>query len=110
MEKQIKNSMVFYRSWLESIEEVQDVADKALIYEAIIRYGLDGKEMKLERGSYPSIIFKQAKPLLDKNRERWVNGCKGAKSGVKGGAPNGNQNARKQPQNNPKIPPAVDQS
>ena len=68
-----KDSIVFYRSWLEVIDEVDDASLRLLCYESIIRYGLDKKESRLPKG-YASIIFKQAKPLLDKNYERWFNG------------------------------------
>lgn len=92
-----RDSFIFYRSFYEAICEADD--DTQLqVYKAIAEYALNGSETDLK--GVASIIFKLAKPQLDANWKRFVNGCKG-------GAPIGNGNAikddkttEKQPKNN----------
>jgi len=93
-----RNSFVFYRSFLESIEEAQP-DEQLQLYRAIALYALNLEEPKLT--GLVRAVWVAIKPQLDANYTRYMNGRKGAEHGKKGGAPKGNSNAKKQPQNNP---------
>lgn len=101
---EIKNpdSFIFYRSFLDAIEEADDKSQLQL-YRAISLYALNREEPQLK--GMVKAVWMVIKPQIDANFRRYVNGCKGASHGKKGGAPKGNTNARKQPQNNPKTTP-----
>lgn len=96
--------MVFYKGWLEAVENLNDKEFKKATL-AILNYGIHGIECK-ENG-IANVVFNMAKGQIDANNKRYENGKKGAEYGKLGGAPKGNQNARKQPQNNPKTTPNV---
>lgn len=89
-----RESFIFYRSFLESIEEAQP-EEQLQLYRAIALYALNHEEPKL-KGLVKS-VWLAIKPQLDANFKRYLNG-------KKGGAPRGNSNARKQPKNNQKQP------
>lgn len=102
----IKNpdSFIFYRSFLEAIEET-DEESQLQLYRAISFYAMNRVEPQLK--GMVKAVWMAIKPQIDANFKRYVNGCKGASHGKKGGAPKGNSNAKKQPQNNPKTTPNV---
>ena len=89
-----RDSFVFYRSFFEAICEAPDDV-RLQTYEAIVLYALDGVQPDLK--GWAKSIFKMAKPQIDANTNKYINGCKG-------GAPVGNENAKKQPKNNHKQP------
>lgn len=81
-----RESFVFYRSFFETIAKVRSAEAKAEAYEAIALYGLYG----LEPGKLSfeaDLIFGMAKPQLEANFKRAMNGAKGAAYGSKGGRP-----------------------
>lgn len=90
----MRESFIFYRSFYESIKELNDKQQYEL-YKAIMEYQFDNKENELE--GITKAIFTLVKPQLEANNKRYENGRKG-------GAPIGNQNAKKttkkQPKNN----------
>ena len=88
-----RDSVLLYRSTLESIREFPKTKQLAALW-AVIDYGLDGKEFEGE--GLARSAFLTAKPLIDANNRRYENA-------KKGGAPKGNQNAKKQPKNNQKT-------
>lgn len=93
----MRDSFIFYRSFLEALEDLQGEEFKACVL-SLANYALDEKEP--EAVGVAKTFFKMAKPQIDANNERYENG-------KKGGAPVGNQNARKQPkttENNQKQP------
>lgn len=96
------DSFIFYRSFLEAIEEADETSQLQL-YRAISLYALNREEPKLK--GMVKAVWMAIKPQIDANFKRYINGCKGAPHGKKGGAPKGNSNAKKQPQNNPKTTP-----
>lgn len=100
MSKQQRDSFIFYRSFFETLEEL-DTESQLPIYRAIAMYALDKREPKLT--GLGKVLWRLIKPQIDANWQKFENGCKGGEHGCKGGAPVGNQNARKQPQNNPKT-------
>ena len=71
-----RDSMIFYRSFREAIKELpQD--EQLTAYDAITGYALDGVEYETPgavRG-----IFRVAKPQIDANNQRYINGKKGGR-------------------------------
>lgn len=97
-----RESFVFYRSFLDQLEELS-AEDALLLYRAIARYGLLHEEPKLKR--IQKVVFIGVRAQLEANWKRWMNGAKGAEFGKYGGAPRGNQNARKSTPKQPRINP-----
>ena len=77
-------SMVFYRSFFESLKGLPDDV-RLKVLEAIISYGLDGIEPELD--GFGENLFKLIRPQLDANAKRRENGKKGAEFGKRGGRP-----------------------
>lgn len=71
-----RDSCVFYRSFYEAIDDLDD-ADKLACYNAIFKYALNGVE-PTEKGIV-STVFKLVRPLIDKNNESYKNGLKGGR-------------------------------
>lgn len=87
----MKDSFIFYRSFYEALQEVDDNTQLNVI-KAIIELALNQKETELSGIS--KALFTLIKPQVIANNRRYENG-------KKGGAPKGNQNANKtQPKNN----------
>ncbi len=90
----MSDGVVFLPSFHVAIKDFSD-ADRLLMYDAIVRYGLYGEVIDL-----PPVLrsmFALIKPNIDASQNRH----RAAKeNGKLGGAPKGNQNARKQPENN----------
>lgn len=99
-----RDSFIFYRSFLDCIEEA-DNESQLRLYRAIVRYALNQDMPELK--GMEKAVWLAIKPQLDANLKRYMNGCRGKEHGIKGGAPLGNSNARKttpkQPQVNPKT-------
>lgn len=72
----MRESVVFYRSFLEATEELPAEDFKRCVM-AILRYGLDG-EVPTTSG-IEKTIFIMAKPQIDKNNQRYENGKKGGR-------------------------------
>ena len=92
----MRDSFIFYRSFLEAADSL-DNGDKAALLDAIIRYALNDEKPQLK--GVVSGMFGLIKPQIDANTRRY-------KNGLKGGAPEGNANAKKadkQPKNNLKT-------
>jgi hypothetical protein len=79
-----RTGFVFYHSFYEALQDIPN-EDKMAIVQAIIEYGLYGKEYDLQ--GLNKIVFTLIKPQIDANQKRFVNGQKGAEHGVKGGRP-----------------------
>lgn len=80
----VRESMVWYRSFVDSVEKLNDVNIKYLCYYSIFNYGLNG-EIPTTDNEIVNALFAFAKPLIDKNINRYE-ACK--KNGAKGGNPN----------------------
>lgn len=72
----MRDSMVFYRSFMEAIEEL-DEADQLKAFWNIVKYGLNGEEPE-EKGPAKA-VFKMAKPQIDANEKKYQNGKKGGR-------------------------------
>lgn len=68
--------MIFYESFWQAAKCLPPV-DRAATIEAIVAYGCEGVMPKLTGA--PQAIFLMAKPLIDANAERKVNGSKGGR-------------------------------
>ena len=90
----MRDSFIFYRSFYESIKELNQ-EDQLELYKAIMEFQFENKEIKLLGIS--KAIFPLIKPQLEANNKRYENG-------KKGGAPKGNTNAKKQPKTTKKQP------
>ena len=90
----MRDSMVFYRSFLDAIEELPAEEFKGAVL-AIMKYALDGEEIGVDGAA--KVFFKMAKPQVDANNKRYENGSKGGKVKPNSnqtctkGEPNGNQ-------------------
>lgn len=72
----VRDSVVFYRSFYESIKELPPEQFKACAL-AILEYGLDGKEPE---GNGPEkMAYLLTKPQIDANNRRYQNGTKGGR-------------------------------
>ena len=71
-----RESFVFYRSFYKAIMKLND-KDLAQAVRAICAYALDGELIECEGIS--EIIFDMAKPQIDANNNRFVNGQKGGR-------------------------------
>lgn len=72
-----RESMVFYRSFVEGIAEL-DEKDQLEAFWNIVNYALDGQEP--EGKGAAKAIFKMAKPQIDKNNQKYENGKKGGRT------------------------------
>lgn len=103
----VRDSIVFYRSWLEAIKNLpREMQGEVLT--AIIEYGLDGETTESLKPITRAMLA-IVKPQIDANNVKYENGKKGAEHGSKGGRPkkeNPNETPHK-PQENPKVPPNV---
>jgi hypothetical protein len=80
-------SFVFYHSFIEALEDMNDIDFRACIL-ALTDYALYGKESEYK--GIVKMYMTQARPQIDANLKKRING-------LKGGPPLGNDNARKQP-------------
>lgn len=72
----IRKSFIFYRSFYESVECLEEEGRARLLY-AIIKYGLDGTESDIL--GVEKATFIQIKEQIDANNKRYLNGCKGGR-------------------------------
>ncbi|MDD3051669.1 MAG: DUF6291 domain-containing protein [Candidatus Cloacimonetes bacterium] len=79
-----RDSVLFYRSFLDAIELVHDEKAKLQIYESIVKYGLNGVEPQSKNDTV-NVIFTLIRAQIDANNRKFVNG-------KKGGAPEKNRN------------------
>lgn len=93
-----RDSFIFYRSFFETIEDLDD-KNQLEIYKAIAEYSLNDKLINLEGIS--KTIFRLIEPQLLANKKRFLNGKLGAPHGIKGGRPK----TLRKPQENPKKTP-----
>ncbi len=77
----VQNSFVFYDSFRDAVEDMND-KDRLAFYEAIIDYSLDGKAPD-NLSNELARMFKLVKPQLDANTKRKKNGKKGGRPSKK---------------------------
>lgn len=110
MSKKIKESIVFYRSFYDSIRLFPQDA-RLPLYEAITAYGFDQVEPDftgVEHKNFIEAVWSGIRPQLRANYQRWLNGNGGGcPKGTKKPSMIGNQNARKQNQNKTETKPNI---
>lgn len=72
----IRDSMVFYKSFREAIKELPEENQLEALW-AIIDYGLDG--IKPSGGGIATAIYMMARPQIDANNKRYLNGKNGGR-------------------------------
>lgn len=72
-----RDAILFYRSFYEAIKRIPDPTIKAEAYEAIIGYGITGEIPNCT--GFAESIFYMAKPQIDANNKKYLNGLKGGK-------------------------------
>ena len=72
----MRDSFIFYRSFLKSIQHL-DTTEQLELFLAIVEYGLDQQEPQMSR--YVRAVWESIKPQLDANQRKYENGCKGGK-------------------------------
>ena len=109
MTKEIRDSFIFYRSFFEMAEQMND-QEQLSFFRAICQLALNGQEVQLS--GMPKIAFIGAKPNILSNTTRYQNGKKGAEHGKKGGRPKTPRKPLENPsgvlENNPKETPNKD--
>ena len=100
----MRDSMVFYRSFWESLRELEP-EDLSQVFNAVMEYALDDVEPEIK--GVGKAIFSLMRPQIDANNRKYENGKKGAEGGKMGGRPKKegeSENPRetpKEPQRNP---------
>lgn len=72
----MRDSFVFYRSFMEAIEDLPAEDFKRCVV-SLTEYALDDKEP--DASGVVKTFFKLAKPQVDANNKRFENGCKGGR-------------------------------
>lgn len=72
----MRDSVVFYRSFLEAINELEP-EDQVKAFRAILEYGLNGEEPEC-KGPAKS-VFIMARPQIDANTKKYENGRRGGR-------------------------------
>ena len=72
----MRDSFIFYRSFLKSIQHL-DPVEQLELFQVIVQYGLDQYEPEMSR--YVRAVWESIKPQLDANQRKYENGCKGGK-------------------------------
>ena len=72
----MRDSFIFYRSFLKSIQHL-DTSEQLELFHAIVEYGLNHQEPEMSR--YVRAVWESIKPQLDANQRKYENGCKGGK-------------------------------
>ncbi len=75
-----KDSFIFYRSFYEAVEGLEDV-DRLAVLDAICKYALNQKETELQ--PVPKALFTLVKPQLEANHKKFINGSKGGRPKTK---------------------------
>ena len=71
-----RDSMVFYRSFHEATRELPpEIYKEAMV--ALMDYALDGKIDEVS--AYANMFLRMAKPQVDANNQRYINGSKGGR-------------------------------
>ena len=73
----MRDSFVFFRSFFDAIECLEDDREKAEAYRAVIKYALDGDQE--EQSGACRVIMMMARPILDFSRKQYENGVKGGR-------------------------------
>lgn len=96
----MRDSVVFYRSFWEAIEDLPEPEFKQAV-SAVMHYALDGKEPDVT--GVAKTFFKMAKPQIDVNNKRYQNGTKGGRPATKQEPKHNQEITNQEPPNNQSI-------
>lgn len=71
------DSFIFYASFYEALQEIDDPAVRLAVYDAIASYALTGQEPNLK--DFQAALFRLIKPQIDANNRRREDGAKGGR-------------------------------
>lgn len=86
-----RESFIFYRSFFDAVAKIKNKSAKLAAYEAIISFGLNGT-LPTHLPYEADLVFTMARPQLEANYKRMIDGRKGAEHGIKGGRPKKDKN------------------
>lgn len=86
---QPQESFVFYASFLDAIDLLDDEQSELQVYRAIANYGLRGKETPMNKTA--RMLFTLIRPQLYANNQKRAAGAKGKEYGKLGGKPPGSK-------------------
>lgn len=72
-----RDSVLFYRSFYEAIESIENLEERAAVYGAVLAYAMDGIEPELS--GYMKAVFLLIKPQIDANNAKYENAKKGGR-------------------------------
>lgn len=96
----MREGVFFFRSFYEVAKKIKARQDRVAFYDAILDYAFEGIEPSGLKG-YAEIGFISAKPVLDADRQKYINGQKAAGFGKLGGRPRKENNPGGFEKNNP---------
>lgn len=70
-----RDSMVFYRSWLDALNTIKSDSDRLQFYEALVQYGLNGETIETTNDAI-NLFMINARAQLDANNRNYQNGKK----------------------------------
>lgn len=76
--KNDSNTLIFYRSFYDMLQEVEDPVARSAAYDAICAYAFFGRKPKTSN-TFVKMVFHAAQPLIDANDKRRANGKKGGR-------------------------------
>lgn len=82
----MRESFIFYKSFVDAGSTIENKNERLAYYEAIFQFAINGEESELK--GVAKGMFSLVKPQLQANQKRWENGTKGGKKAI----PNPNQN------------------
>lgn len=94
-----RESIIFYSSFYKAASELNG-KERLALYDAILLYAFDGIEPKITNKQV-KMAFILARPQIDANNERYINGKKGAEHGKKGGRPKKEETPKETPEETP---------
>ena len=99
----MKATCVFFSDWFSVAQEIKDEARRCKLYDAILRFALDGTETPTLPNEL-ALLFVSIKLQVIRTNEQYAAVCaKRSEAGKMGGAPKGNTNACKNKQNNQMV-------
>ena len=99
----MKATCVFFSDWFSVAQEIEDEVLRCKLYDAILRFALDGTETPT-LPSELTLLFASVKLQIIRANEQYAAVCaKRSEAGKMGGAPKGNTNACKNKQNNQMV-------
>lgn len=75
----MRDSFVFYRSFINAIRKIKRAEDRLTLYDAIADYALDDVDPGEDVSEIIAVLMETIKPQIDANNNRYENGKKGGR-------------------------------